>query len=410
MNPDLDTLNPYPFEKLALLFKDIQPPASVSPINISIGEPKHAVPALVKQAMTEAMDLIGKYPGTRGELPLRQAISGWLERRFALGNGSVDPERHVLTANGTREALFSIAPAVIDRYVKKPAVLMPNPFYQIYEGAALMSGAEPIPVDAVAENGFIPDFESLPEEVLNRTQLAYICTPSNPTGSTYTMDRLKKALDLAERYNFVLTSDECYSEIWYDTPPAGLLQAAKESGRDNFENCLVFHSLSKRSNMPGARTGFVAGDAHIIERYFRLRTYTGGATPPFIQQAAITAWNDEQHVAENRAAYAEKLDDAVRILEPVLPVVRPDAGFYLWLRVPDGGAAFAQKLLRNYNVTVLPGEFLGRPSRFGPNGQPGNGQTNPGAPFIRIALVATPEQNREAMQRIAMCASSSCSV
>ncbi len=407
MNPFLQRLHPYPFEKLAaLLHPNAQrrvtgeplglPDHAHSPINLSIGEPKHPVPPFIRQAMAEALDDMALYPTTRGASSLRCAMATWLENRFQLGQGTVDPDRHILPVNGTREALFSIAQAVTDASGSdQPAILMPNPFYQIYEGAAFMAGAQPVYVACTADNGFIPDYHAVPPAILERTALLYLCSPANPTGAVFSMDALKRLIDLAHRYDFVLAADECYSEIWTDQPPPGLLQAAQQMGLDSFDRCLVFHSLSKRSNMPGARSGFVAGHAGLLDAYFRLRTYTGCATPPFIQKAATIAWGDETHVRENQALYRQKLAESIAILRPVLPVERPEAGFYLWLRVPGGGETFAQYLYRHYHVTVLPGAYLGRPDATG---------HNPGAAYVRIALVAPLEENREAMLRIAQSA------
>ncbi|MEO5341248.1 MAG: succinyldiaminopimelate transaminase [Magnetococcus sp. MYC-9] len=407
MNPLLQRLHPYPFEKLAALLApagkaplaDGQGGGSgrdCSPINLSIGEPKHPVAPFIRQTMLEALDDIGVYPTTRGELSLRVAMANWLECRFRLAVGSVDPQRHLLPVNGTREALFSIAQAVTDGGAgERPCIVMPNPFYQIYEGAAVMAGAQPVYVAAEAVHGFLPDYHALPAAVLERTSLLYLCSPGNPTGAVFPLERLQRLIELAHRHRFVLAADECYSEIWYDHPPPGLLQAAWQMGLTGFDRCLVFHSLSKRSNMPGARSGFVAGDARLLEEYFRLRTYVGCATPRFIQRAATVAWSDEGHVAENQVVYRQKLEDAMAILGPVLPVERPHAGFYLWLRVPGGGETFARHLHERYHVTVLPGAYLGRPDAGG---------HNPGAPYVRIALVAPLEENREAMRRIAQCA------
>ncbi|MEO5352957.1 MAG: succinyldiaminopimelate transaminase [Magnetococcus sp. XQGC-1] len=403
MNPLLQQVHPYPFEKLAALLSTAQempvtgrPAAPLPPINLSIGEPRHPVPPFIRQAMAEALDDIGVYPTTRGEPFLRRAMARWLEERFHLGRESLDPDRHVLPVNGTREALFSIAQATVaPQAADKPVVLMPNPFYQIYEGATLMAGGKPLYVSCTAANRFIPDYHALPPAVLQRTALLYLCSPGNPTGAVFSLEALQRLIELAHRYSFVLVADECYSEIWYEQPPPGLLQAARQMGLDNFDRCLVFHSLSKRSNMPGARSGFVAGDPLQLANYFRLRTYTGCATPRFIQRAATVAWEDESHVQENRAIYRRKLEESVTLLAPVLPVERPDAGFYLWLRVPGGGESFTRHLHERYHVTVLPGAYLGRPDAAG---------NNPGADYVRIALVAAPEENRQAMLRIAQCA------
>ncbi|MBF0611525.1 MAG: succinyldiaminopimelate transaminase [Magnetococcales bacterium] len=390
MNSRLNILNPYPFEKLAKLFAGVTPPANFAPINISIGEPKHPVAPFLREAMANALDGISIYPTTKGQLPLRQAAASWCEKRFNLPTGAVDPEKNLLPVNGTREALYSFAQAVLDE--SSPGlVVMPNPFYQIYEGAALMYGGTPYLVSATAKTGFLPDYENLPEEVLQKTRLMYICTPSNPTGAVFSRERLMGLIELAHKYDFVIASDECYSEIWYDLPPSGLLEAAWQAGHKDFSRCVIFHSLSKRSNMPGARSGFVAGDGEILKKYLHLRTYTGCATPPFVQDVATLAWSDESHVEANRVLYRQKLAEAEEILSPVLPVERPQAGFYLWLRVPGGGEAFAKRLLEQFNVTVLPGGYLGRPTPTG----------NPGDPFIRVAMVASLEENREAMKRIA---------
>jgi N-succinyldiaminopimelate aminotransferase len=395
MNPYLNRLQPYPFEKLSALLEELDPAPGLKPLNLSIGEPKHPVADHLRQAMTDALDGISRYPTTRGEPVLRQAAASWLEKRFKLDKNSVDPNKNILPVNGTREALFSIAQLFTgeDGQNIEPIILSPNPFYQIYEGAAHMARAKPVFVNATAENRFLPEYHNLPSEILDRTELLYLCTPSNPTGAVYSLEQMQRLIELADKHDFVIASDECYSEIWYEKPPPGLLEAAKAMGRNDFKRCLVFHSLSKRSNMPGARSGFVAGDAGILENYFKLRTYTGCATPPFIQQAAIAAWSDETHVEENRVQYRKKLKESIDILSPVLSVEEPEAGFYLWLKVPGGGVSFAQQLYEGYNVTVLPGAFLSRD----------NGGVNPGEPYIRVALVASTENNREAMQHIAAC-------
>lgn len=432
MNSRLERLHPYPFEKLKALLERSAGVASCGragaaedggevpyvPLDLSIGEPKHPVPPFVLRAMADALEDIGLYPTTRGARFLRQAAAEWLERRFHLEGGSVDPDRHVLPVNGTREALFSIAQAVVDagdglsrsvhdvgdvgdvggvKASDAPYVLLPNPFYQIYEGATFMAGATPYYVACTASQGFLPDYHTLPPALLDRTALLYLCSPANPTGAVFPLERLMTLIELAKRHDFVIASDECYSEIWYDQPPPGLLQAAQRLGDHRFTRCLVFHSLSKRSNMPGARSGFVAGDAALLERYFRLRTYTGCAMPLFVQRAATLAWRDERHVQENREAYQQKLEEAIAILSPVLPVKRPDAGFYLWLQVPGGGEAFARRLYEDYNVTVLPGAYLGRMDSSG---------SNPGAAYVRVAMVAPRHENRDAMRRIAACARS----
>jgi N-succinyldiaminopimelate aminotransferase len=396
MNPYLDRLQPYPFEKLAALIGEVEPNPNLTPLNISIGEPKHPVAKKLRDAMANALDGISRYPSTRGEPALRSAAASWLENRFNLGRDSIKPDKNILPVNGTREALFSVAQLFTTHREDPlvPIILSPNPFYQIYEGATHMAQGELVFVNANASNGYLPEYHKLPKEILDKTALLYLCTPANPTGGVYSIEQLQKLIELADKHDFVVASDECYSEIWYNSPPPGLLEAAWAMGRTDFSRCLVFHSLSKRSNMPGARSGFVAGDADILAAYFRLRTYTGCATPPFIQMAATTAWQDEEHVEENRIQYRKKLQDSIEILSPVLDVEPPDAGFYLWLKVPGGGVSFARQLYEGYNVTVLPGAFLSRDS---------DGE-NPGAPYIRVAMVASTTDNREAMERIAACA------
>ncbi len=396
MNPYLKRLQPYPFEKLAALLADAKPANDLKPLNISIGEPKHPVAPPLRQAMADALDGISRYPTTRGEPALRRAAAQWLEKRFNLQPSSIDPGKNILPVNGTREALFSIAQLVsVDCEEKEePIILSPNPFYQIYEGAAHMARARPVFVNATPENRFLPEYDKLPQSVLDSTKLLYLCTPANPTGAVFSLEQLQGLIELAQRHDFVIASDECYSEIWYETPPPGLLEAARTMGLDDFKRCLVFHSLSKRSNMPGARSGFVAGDAEIIAAYFNLRTYTGCATPPFVQQAAVAAWSDESHVEENRVQYRQKLKDSMDILAGAIEAQAPAAGFYLWLEAPGGGVSFARRLYEEYNVTVLPGAYLSREVDG----------LNPGEPYIRVALVATRQDNREAMERIAACA------
>ncbi|MBF0629058.1 MAG: succinyldiaminopimelate transaminase [Magnetococcales bacterium] len=404
MNPRMNLLEPYPFEKLAVLLGNTTPSPAHEPIRLSIGEPQHPPAPFLLDAMRDSLHEVAKYPETRGMLELRQAACQWAERRFQLDSGALDPELNLLPVNGTREALFSIAQAVIEvnpKHPTKPVVLMPNPFYQIYEGAAIMSGAEPVYMNASESEGFLPDFGALSPALLDRVQLLYLCTPSNPTGAAFSLERLQTLMQLADRHDFVIASDECYSEIWYENPPPGILQAAWRAGRKDFSRCLTFQSLSKRSNLPGARSGFVAGDWNILKKYQKLRTYTGCSTPPFIQRAAIAAWRDEAHVEENRAIYRQKLADALEILAPVLPVRAPDAGFYLWIKVPGGGERFAHRLYERYNVITLPGAYLSRSS--GHATHPG-AMGNPGEACIRVALVASLEENREAMHRIAACA------
>lgn len=397
MNPDLDRLHPYPFEKLAELKAGAQPPTDRVHIPLSIGEPRHAPPTIVLDTLREALPQIARYPATKGEPALREAMAGWLTRRFALTPGLLDPETNVLPVAGTREALFAIAQAVVDRDAgdQAPVVLMPNPFYQIYEGAALLAGAEPYYYPTLPENGFLPDFDAIPESIWQRAQLLYVCSPGNPSGAVIDADRYRNLLDMARRHDVVVAADECYSEIYFDedAPPTGLLEvAATRDGDDPFENVIVFHSLSKRSNLPGLRSGLVAGDGALLKRFLRYRTYQGCALPLPTQLASITAWNDEDHVRANRAFYREKFDAVLEILEPVagIDVRRPDAGFYLWAGVEGDERDFARRLFAEQNVTVLPGRFLSREA---------NG-VNPGAGFVRMALVAELDDCVAAAKRI----------
>jgi len=397
MNPNLDRLHPYPFEKLAELKAGAEPPTDRAHIPLSIGEPRHAPPAIVLDTLREALPEIARYPATKGEPALREAMAGWLTRRFKLDEGMLDPEANVLPVAGTREALFAIAQAAVDRDGgdEPPVVLMPNPFYQIYEGAALLAGAEPYYVPTLPENGFLPDFEAIPEAVWERAQLLYVCSPGNPSGAVIDAPRYTRLLDQARRHGVVVAADECYSEIYFDEeqPPTGLLEvAASHDNEDPFRNVIVFHSLSKRSNLPGLRSGLVAGDAAILKRFLRYRTYQGCALPLPTQQASITAWNDEAHVRANRAFYREKFDAVLEILEPVagIEVRRPDAGFYLWAGVEGDERAFARQLFAEQNITVLPGRFLSRETDG----------VNPGAGFVRMALVAELDDCVEAAERI----------
>ncbi len=397
MNPNLDRLHPYPFEKLAELKAGAEPPAERKHIPLSIGEPRHAPPAIVLDTLREALPEIARYPATKGEPALRQAMANWLTRRFDLREGQVDPEAHVLPVGGTREALFAIAQAVVDRNTgeEAPVVLMPNPFYQIYEGAALLAGAEPYYYPTLAENDFLPDFEAIPEAIWERAQLLYVCSPGNPSGAVIDAERYRNLLALACRHDVVIAADECYSEIYFDEdqPPTGLLEVAGErGGEDPFESVIVFHSLSKRSNLPGLRSGLVAGDAALLKRFLRYRTYQGCALPLPTQLASITAWNDEEHVRTNRGFYREKFDAVMEILEPVtgIDVRHPDAGFYLWAGVESDERDFARRLFAEQNITVLPGRFLSRAV----------GGVNPGAGFVRMALVAELDDCVEAAGRI----------
>ena len=391
MNPDLDRLQAYPFEKLAALKRGLTAPVELKPIALSIGEPRHPTPGFIIDVLIAHLHGLAVYPATRGGRELRAAIGDWLARRFSLPADSVDPERHVLPVSGTREALFALAQCLVDRR-RDALVLMPNPFYQIYEGATLLAGATPWYVPCTEETGLLPDFDAVPPAVWERCQLLYLCSPANPTGAVLGLEQLQRVLDLADRYDFVIASDECYSEVYLDEsrPPPGLLEAAARTGRTDWRRCVVFHSLSKRSNVPGLRSGFVAGDAAVLERFFLYRTYHGCTMPPPTQAASTAAWRDEQHVRENRALYRRKFDAVLEILAPVLDVHRPDGAFYLWPRVPGDDAAFARDLLARQNVTVLPGSYLSRPV---------DGR-DPGAGHVRMALVAPFEDCVEAATRI----------
>ncbi|MBD3619670.1 MAG: succinyldiaminopimelate transaminase [Chromatiales bacterium] len=391
MNPDLDRLQPYPFQKLAALKQGTQPPAALEHIALSIGEPKHPTPSLISEALLEHLHGLASYPVTKGSDALREAIAGWLTRRFDLPAASIDPARHVLPVNGTREALFAFAQAVVDRS-RDALVLMPNPFYQIYEGAALLAGATPWFLNCSADNGYRPDFDAVPDAIWDRCQLLYLCSPGNPTGAVLDEATLAGLIERAERHDFLIASDECYSELYPDesAPPAGLLGAAARAGVTDYRRCVVFHSLSKRSNAPGLRSGFVAGDAAVLEQFHQYRTYHGCAMPPPTQAASIAAWNDEAHVRANRELYRQKFAAMLEVLSPVLEVSAPDAGFYLWPRTPIADTDFARGLYDRHNVTVLPGSFLSREAHG----------SNPGANHVRMALVAPLDECHEAAARI----------
>lgn len=392
MNPDLTLLHPYPFEKLAALKAAVNAPAHLNDILLSIGEPKHEPPAFVLETLVNNLSKLSAYPTTKGLPELREAIATWANKRFALNAGTFTADKHVLPVNGTREALFAFAQAIIDRSKPNALIVSPNPFYQIYEGAAFLSGAQPYFLNCTAENNFIPDFSSVPEQVWRDCQLLFICSPGNPTGAVMSAAQLKELIALADEYDFVIASDECYSELYFDegNPPAGLLQACAELGRDDFSRCVVFHSLSKRSNLPGLRSGFVGGDAKILEKFLLYRTYHGCAMPVPTQLASAVAWKDENHVIENRVAYRRKFDAVLDILADVLPVSKPDASFYLWPKTPINGERFAQQLFAQQKVTVLPGSFLARESDG----------INPGENYVRMALVAPLAECIEAAQRI----------
>lgn len=392
MNPKLAGLHAYPFQKLARLTQDITP-AARTPIVLSVGEPKHAAPALVLDALRTNLGTVSQYPSTKGLPALRGAIAAWCARRFQLRHIALDPERHVLPACGTREALFGLAQVVADATPgERPVVIMPNPFYQIYEGAALLAGAAPYYVNTTAADGYRMDLTTVPESVLRRTRLVYVCSPGNPTGAVLDRDEYRYLLELAERYDFVLAADECYSEIYFDEqrPPLGLLQVADELGITDYRRCVVFHSLSKRSSLPGLRSGFIAGDGELMGQFLQYRTYDGCTVPSLTQAASIAAWQDEAHVNENRALYRAKFDAVLDILAPAMRVERPQAGFYLWPQTPLDDETFARELFRQENVTVLPGRYLSRTAHG----------IDPGAGRVRMALVASVDECREAARRI----------
>ncbi|MDZ7653359.1 MAG: succinyldiaminopimelate transaminase [Burkholderiaceae bacterium] len=391
MNPDLQTLQPYPFERLRQLLAGLTPPAGLAHINLSIGEPKHPTPPLIKDALTGSLAGLAQYPTTLGTDALRAAIAGWLQRRYGLH--AIDPATQVLPVNGSREALFSFAQAVVDR-TRRAVVISPNPFYQIYEGAALLAGAQPLFLPTTPENGFRMQFEDVPAATWPRVQLVYVCTPGNPTGRVMSLDDWRALFALSDRHGFVIASDECYSEIYFDEgrAPLGGLQAAQQLGRGAFPRLVVFGSLSKRSNAPGLRSGYVAGDAAVIKGFLLYRTYHGNAMSPPVQAASVAAWNDEVHVVENRRLYAAKFAQATPLVQRVLETEVPEAAFYLWARVPGGDdKACARRLFAEAHVTVLPGRYLSRDV----------GGSNPGRGFVRIALVASVAEAAEAAQRIA---------
>jgi N-succinyldiaminopimelate aminotransferase len=392
MNPALSTLHPYPFERLRRLLLDARPPAHLPHIALSIGEPKHPPASLVLQAMGTELQTLGTYPSTHGLPQFRQTVAQWLTQRFALPARAVDPETMVLPVNGTREALFAFAQTVVGRSAApQPVVVMPNPFYQIYEGAALLAGAEPYFMPSIAPDDYLPDLDAVPESIWQRCQLLFLCSPGNPTGVVASLEYLQRALQLAQRFDFVVACDECYSEIYFDeaAPPPGLLQAALAAGHSSFERCMVFHSLSKRSSVPGLRSGFVAGDPELIKAFLLYRTYHGCAMSVHTQLVSIPAWGDETHVLENRQLYRQKFASVVPILQSVLPVEMPRASFYLWPRVADD-ERFARELFERQHVTVLPGSYLGRTIAGG----------NPGLGRVRISLVASVAESTTAAERI----------
>lgn len=391
MNSNLNKLHPYPFEKLAGLTRDIQPEPSLEPISLGIGEPKHPAPALVMDAVRNNLAGLSTYPTTKGLLSLRQAIADWATQRFSLKPQSLDPDQHILPVNGTREAIFAFTQALVNPS-SDALVVSPNPFYQIYEGAAYLAGAKPWYLNCTRENGFIPDYDAVPASVWENCQLLFICSPGNPTGAVHDAATLKKLIALADQYDFVLASDECYSEIYLDEaqPPTGLLEVCAEIGRDDYRNCVVFHSLSKRSNLPGMRSGFIAGDAALIGPFLKYRTYHGCSMPVQHQIASTAAWQDEAHVIDNRNLYREKFTAVSDILSPVMDVTLPQASFYLWTPTPIDDESFTRGLLQSQNLTVLPGRYLSREV---------DGLL-PGANYVRMALVATVDECVEAATRI----------
>ena len=389
MNPALDKLQPYPFERLRVLLAGAKP-VGLPPISLYIGEPKHAPPPFVLEAYARNMSGFGSYPSTAGLPQLRTSIANWLTRRFRLPAGSVDPDTMVLPVNGTREALFSFAQAMVDPS-QQPLLVMPNPFYQIYEGAAFLAGAEPYFMANDRGHAGLPDLDRVPADVWKRCQILFLCSPSNPTGAVASVEYLRHALELADRHDFVIAADECYSEIYFDEAhrPAGLLQAAVDAGHCAYERCVVFHSLSKRSSVPGLRSGFVAGDAKLLKSFLLYRTYHGSAMPPPTQLASAAAWDDDAHVVHNRIMYRQKFAAVLPILRDVLSVDLPDASFYLWPRV-DNDERFTRQLFERQHITVLPGSYIARDTPEG----------NPGRDRVRISLVATVSECIEAAVRI----------
>jgi N-succinyldiaminopimelate aminotransferase len=398
LNPRLDTLQTYPFQKLATLIAGVPERSDLTRVNLSIGEPRHTTPALIAEALTAGLGSLSNYPSTQGPANLRQAVAEWAQRRYGLP--ALDISTQVIPVNGSREALFAIAQAVVTppagdaaASTVRPVVVSPNPFYQIYEGAALLAGAEPYYLNTVSATGYVPDLASVTDDVWARTQLFYTSSPGNPTGTVLKLDYWRDLFARANRYGFVIASDECYSEIYLDEaqPPLGALQAAQALGRGDYRNLLVFGSLSKRSNAPGLRSGYVIGEADLIRRFLLYRTYHGCAMSEAVAAASVAAWRDEGHVRENRALYKAKFDALLPILGPVTGVERPDAGFYLWLPTPVADETFVKTLLAEENVLLLPGSFLAREAHG----------INPGAGHARVALVAPLEQCVEGAKRIA---------
>lgn len=392
MNPNLSLLQPYPFERLNQLKSGVTASADLAHIALSIGEPKHLPPSFVLETLSQSLQKISAYPKTKGMESLRQSIANWLESRFNLQHQSIDADTQVLPLNGTREGLFSFIQAAVNGQTKNAKVLMPNPFYQIYEGATLLAGAEPVFLNCTADNNYLPDFDALDAQTWKDCQLLILCSPGNPTGAVLPEKELIKLINLADQYDFLICSDECYSEIYFNeaTPPTGLLEACSTMQRHNYSRCLVMHSLSKRSNLPGLRSGFIAGDADVIKDFLKYRTYHGCAMAEPTQLASVTAWNDEQHVIENRALYTRKFQQVLETLDGCLDVSMPDAAFYLWARLPEDDEKFCQKLFAQQHITALPGQYLSRQSNT----------INPGYKHARLALVATEQECLDAALRI----------
>ena len=389
MNPDLEKLQSYPFQKLNSLLEGATPNSDYSPIALYIGEPRHPTPEFIKQSLIDNLAGMASYPATAGIPELRAAIARWLQNRYQV---SMDPQTQIIPVNGSREALFAFAQAVIDPRLPDPVVICPNPFYQIYEGAALLGRATPYFLNSFAENRYAASFSDLPDSVWQRTQLIFTCSPGNPTGAVMPLAQWKALFELSDKYGFIIASDECYSEIYFHEgqPPLGALDAARQLGRHDFKRLVMFSSLSKRSNVPGMRSGFVAGDAEIIRKYLLYRTYHGCAMSGPVQVASAAAWGDEKHVVENRRLYLEKFDVALSILQPVCDVTLPDAAFYLWLPTTISDTEFARRLYIDKNVTVLPGSYLARQAQG----------VNPGTNRVRVALVSSMEECSESARRI----------
>lgn len=402
MNPKLELLHPYPFAKMATLLAHSTPAPEFETIKLGIGEPKHEPPSFVLQTLADNLIKVQNYPSTSGLPELRQAIADWLQHRFSLNRISADSQ--IIPVMGTREALFSFVQAAINLDAgndvsNKPLIVMPNPFYQIYEGAALLAGAEPYFVPCTADNDFKGDYRSVPSDVWERTQLVFVCSPNNPTGAVFDADDWQALIELSDQHNFIIASDECYSELYFESPPAGLLEVCAQLGRDDYKNCVVFHSLSKRSNLPGLRSGFIAGDASLLQPYLQYRTYQGAALPIHHQLASIAAWQDEAHVEHNRTLYAQKFDLWISELGEALTLTKPDAGFYLWVQVPPpfvdeqgepDDEAFVKALYEQVNINALAGRYLSREVDG----------VNPGKGFVRLALVASVDESRQAIERI----------